>query len=192
MRTLCIVLCLAASLAAQQPNTVTANVEITQPVTTATATFRIQFVEATLASTVDSALAGLASIGVAASQLNSVSVALSQGFVITTYDFVLRVPAGEFTATRDKLITLNRTLGNSQTQALGWNSTRTPSDEELATALETAMPTLLDRARQRAALLAKAMNATLGNIVTLSAPAVSPDGPAVNVSLTATYAVTPQ
>jgi hypothetical protein len=192
MRLLLLALCVAASVPAQQPNTVTASVQLTQAVTTGAAAFRIQFIEATTNSSVDTAAAALSSVGVSASQLTGVDVELNQGFVITTYNFLLSVPSGEYAATRDKLITVQRSLANSQTQALGWTASLTPTDEELAAALDTAMPTLLDRARQRATLLAKAMNATLGNLVTLSAPAVSPDGPTVTVSLTATYAVTPQ
>ena len=193
MRTifLVLVLVLAAELPAQQPNTVTATVAVTQAITAGTALFRVQFVEATLTSNIDSALAVLAPTGISASQLNGVKVEINQGFVVSTYDFHLPVPAAEFAATRDKLITVQRNLANSQTQGIGWSSTQTPTDEQLAAALQQAMPSLMEKARQRANLLAQAMNATLGAVVQLSAPAVSPDGPIVTVSLTATYAVTP-
>ena len=191
MRTILLVLALAADLAAQQPNTVTASVAVTQAIAAGTALFRVQIVEATLSSNIDSALAVLAPTGISASQLNSVSVDISQGFLLTTYDFRVPVSTGEFTATRDKLITVQRNLANSQTQAIGWSSTQTPTDEQLAAALQQAIPSLMEKARQRANLLAQAMNATLGAVVQLSAPAVSPDGPIVTVSLTATYAVTP-
>lgn len=189
MRSLLLVLCAAAGLAAQQPNTVTATVQMAQPVATANATFRIQFIEATTGSSVDTAVAALSSVGVSSSQLSAVNVELSQGFVITTYDFLLNVPSGEYAATRDKLIAVQRSLANSQTQGLGWTASRTPTDDELTAALETAMPALLERARQRAALLAKSMNATVDKVITLSAPAISRDGPTVTLSLTATFSL---
>jgi len=191
MRNILLVLALGAGLAAQQPNTVTANVAVTQSIPAGTALFRVQLVEATLTSNVDSALAALAAAGISASQLNAVNVEINQGFVVSNYDFRVPVPAAEFVATRDKLITVQRNLANSQTQAIGWSSTQTPTDEQLAAALQQAIPSLMEKARQRAGLLAQAMNATLGAVVQLSAPAVSPDGPIVTVSLTATYAVTP-
>ena len=192
MRVLLIGFALALGLAAQQPNTVTANVSVIQTVSAGTALFRVQLVEASLTSTVDSALAALAPAGVAASHLAGVSVAISQGFVITTYDFRVPVPGAEFPAMRDKLITVQRNLANSQTQGIGWSSSQTNTDEQLAAALQQAMPSLLEKARQRATLLAQAMNATLGAIIQLSAPAISPDGPTVTVSLSATFAVTPE
>ena len=191
MRTIFLVLVLAAALPAQLPNTVTASVAVTQAITAGTALFRVQLVEATLTSNIDSALAVLAPTGISASQLNGVNVEISQGFVVSTYDFRVPVPAAEFAATRDKLITVQRVLANSQTQGIGWSSTQTPTDEQLAAALREAMPSLMEKARQRASFLAQAMNATLGTVVQLSAPAVAPDGPIVTVSLTATYAVTP-
>ena len=191
MRTIFLVLVLAAALPAQLPNTVTASVAVTQAITAGTALFRVQLVEATLTSNIDSALAVLAPTGISASQLNGVNVEISQGFIVSTYDFRFPVPAAEFAATRDKLITVQRALANSQTQGIGWSSTQTPTDEQLATALQQAMPSLMEKARQRANVLSQAMNATLGAVVQLSAPAVAPDGPIVTVSLTATYAVTP-
>ena len=191
MRTIFLVLVLAAELPAQQPNTVTASVAVTQAITAGTALFRVQLVEATLTSNIDSALAVLAPTGISASQLNGVNVEISQGFIVSTYDFRVPVPAAEFAATRDKLITVQRALANSKTQGIGWSSTQTPTDEQLAAALREAMPSLMEKARQRANFLAQAMNATLGAVVQLSAPAVAPDGPIVTVSLTATYAVTP-
>ena len=191
MRTIFLVLVLAAALPAQLPNTVTASVAVTQAITAGTALFRVQLVEATLTSNIDSALAVLAPTGISASQLNGVNVEISQGFIVSTYDFRVPVPAAEFAATRDKLITVQRALANSQTQGIGWSSTQTPTDEQLATALQQAMPSLMEKARQRANFLSQAMNATLGAVVQLSAPAVAPVGPIVTVSLTATYAVTP-
>ena len=191
MRSILTALAFVTCLAAQQPNTVTANVSVTQGITAGTALFRVQLYELTLASTVDSAVAALAPAGVNSSQLSGVNVAINQGYVVTSYDFLVPVSSGELGAMRDKLITIQRNLANSQTQGLSWSGTQTPTDEELASALEKAMPTLLERARQRATLLATAMNATLGAVVQLSAPAVTPDGPTVTVSLTATFAVTP-
>ncbi|MFN0106617.1 MAG: hypothetical protein ACKV2U_31545 [Bryobacteraceae bacterium] len=94
MRSILIALAVAAGLAAQQPNTVTANVSVSQPITTGTAVFRIQFVEAGLSSTVDSAVTVLGPASVAASQLGDVTVELSQGFMITTCNFAVPVPAG--------------------------------------------------------------------------------------------------
>lgn len=192
MRPILIAFVLAAGLAAQQPNTVTANVAVTHNITAGTALFRVQIADRNLASNLDSVLGTLAPAGVSASQLSGVSVEISQGFVFTTYDFRVPVPAAEFAAMRDKLITVQRNLAaNSQTHGMGWSSMQTPTDEQLAAALEQAMPSLMEKARQRANLLAAAMNATLGAVVQLSAPAIAPDGPTVTISLTATYAVTP-
>lgn len=189
MRLILLLLSAAALFSQQLPNTVTATASLTQSVAAANTVFKVQFVEATLTSTVDSALAVIGSAGLNASHLSAVTVEISQGFVLTNYDFQLTVPTSEFAATRDKLIAIQRTLANSQTQGIGWSSLRAPSDEELAKALELALPELLNRVKQRAALLAQAMNATLGATVNLSAPAVTPDGPLLNVSLTATFAV---
>ena len=193
MRFLFVSLALAASLFAQsqQPNTVSAAATVTQAIPASNAVFDIQFVDATLTSSVDSAATALAPVGVTAANLSSVNVAISQGFILTTYNFRLSVPAAELGATRDKIIAVQRTLSNSQTQGLGWSSNLRPSNDDLAKALELAMPELLARAKQRAELLAAAMNATLGAVANLSAPAVDPAGASVTVSLTATYAVTP-
>ena len=192
MRTVLITILLAAGLAAQQPNTVTANASITKTVTAGTASFQIQFFDTSLSSTVDSAVSGLSSIGVAVSQLSQVSVELNQGFIVSTYTFTLNVPAGQLGATRDKLIALQRTLSNSQSQAVSWSSSLIPSDDDIAAAVEQALPALLAQAKQRAGLLATAMNATLGGLVQLTSPAVNAlAGPSVTFSLGATYAVTP-
>ena len=191
MRLAFLFLILAASLGAQQPNTVTANVSISQSITTGTAVFTVQFIDASSSSAVDSAVGVLSSAGLAASHLSDVSVALSQGYILTTYNFTLPVPAGQFTATRDKFIAIQRTLANSQTQAIGWSSSFIPTDDEVATALQQALPALMTRAKVRAASLAAAMNATLGPVVTLSAPAIAPSGASLTVSLDATYSITP-
>ena len=190
MRLVFLTLALAAGLAAQQPNTVTANVSLSQAITTGTAVFYVQFLDAGSAATVDSAVAALSSAGVAPSDLVDVAVELNQGFVVTTYNFKMRVAAGEQSATRDKFIAIQRTLANSQTQAIGWSSTVIPTDDEISTALQQALPNLLTLANTRAAALAAAMNASLGAVVTLSAPSIEPTGATVTVSLSATFAVT--
>ena len=191
MRFILFLFMLSTGLIAQQPNTVTAYVSLTRTIATGTAQFQIQFVEATLASTVDSAVTALASAGVAPSHLTGISVAISQGFVLTTYNFLLRVPSAEFSATRDKLIAIQRTLASSQTQGIGWSSVQVPSDDELTAALQLAMPALIAKAKGRAALLAEAMPATLGAVTQLTTPAISPDGPLATFSISATYSVTP-
>ena len=61
----------------------------------------------------------------------------------------------------------------------------------MTTALQQAMPTLLTLTKQRAGTLAQAMNATLGAVVSLSAPSVAPAGPTLTISVSATYSVTP-
>jgi hypothetical protein len=180
----------AAGLFAQQPNSVSANVSVVQPVTTANNIFRIQFVDATQTATVETAVTALSSVGVSASQLTGVDVAISQGFVLTTFTFRLVVPTAEFAATRDKIVAVQRTLATSQTQGLGWSSSQNPSAEELTTALQQALPGLLSLARQRAALLAQAMNATLGTLQALSSPSIVAEGPSVTISLAANYSVT--
>lgn len=189
MRSILLLLAAAACAFAQQPNTVTASVSHQQQITTSTAVFQIQLVDASLNSTVDSAAGVLASVGVNSSHLTDVSVAISQGYLLTTYNFTLPVASGDFAATRDKLLTVQRNLSNSQTQGLGWSSSQIPTDDELASALELAMPALLEKAKRKASLLATAMHANLGDIVTLSAPAVAPTGATVTVTISATYAV---
>lgn len=183
---------LAAGLAAQQPNTVTATASVTRNVAASTASFQIQFYDTSLSSTLDSAVSGLSAVGVAPSQLSQVSVELNQGFVVSTYTFTVVVPAGQLGATRDKLITLQRSLSNSQSQAVSWTSSLIPNDDDIAAAVEQAVPALLAQAKQRAGVLATAMNATLGSLVQLTTPAVGAfAGPSVAFSLSATYAVTP-
>lgn len=191
MRLLFVTFALAAGLFAQQPNTVTANVSLSQAVTTGTAVFFVQFLDAGAASTVDSAVSALSSAGVGASDLVDVAVELNQGFVVTTYNFKMRVASGQQGATRDKFIAIQRTLANSQTQAIGWSSSVIPTDDEISTALQEALPNLLALAKTRAGALAVAMNASLGAVVTLTAPTIEPTGATVTVSLGATYAVTP-
>ena len=181
-------------LGAQAPpavNTVSATVSATQPVTAGTATFQVQFLDATLASTVDNALGVLGTAGAATSNLTDISVSLSQGFVVTQYNFAIVVPASQFTATRDRLIAAQRTLANVNTQAMGWSSSYKASDEDAAKVLELALPNLINQAKVQAGVLAAAMNAKLGNIVSMSAPAVVNSGLNLVVSATVTFAVTP-
>lgn len=173
----------------QQPNTVTSSVSTIQSVTGGTATFQIQFLDANLGSTLDSALGVLSATGASAGNLTSMNVSLSQGFVVTEYTFQVPVATSQFTATRDRLIALQRTIANVQTQALAWNTTFSASDEEMNAALEKALPGLLTKARQQAGLLATAMNKTLGDPVALSAPALNITGVGLSITLNATFAV---
>lgn len=191
MRLAILALALAAGLAAQQPNTVTANVSVSQNISTGKAIFFVQFLDANTSSTVDSTVAALTSAGVSASTLVDVSVALNQGFLVTTYNFKLPVAASDYAATRDKFIAIQRTLANSQSQAIGWSASIVPTEDDLAKALQQALPNLMAQAKTQATSLAAAMNATLGSVVTLSSPAIEPSGATVTVSLAATYSVTP-
>ena len=192
VRIVLLTLLFAGGLTAQQTNTVTANASVTRNVAPSVASFQIQFYDTSLTSTVDSAVSGLSSVGVTASQLADVSVALNQGYIVSTYTFAVNVPAGQFGATRDKLIALQRSMASAQSQAVSWSSSMTPSEDDIAAAVEQALPALLAQAKQRAGVLATAMNATLGGLVQLTAPAVSGlAGPRVTFTLGATYAVTP-
>ncbi len=175
--------------AQQQPNTVSVTVSTPQPVTLGTATFRAQFLDASLNSTLDSALGVLGSSGAAAANLSSVSVSINQGFVVTQYDFAIIVPAAQFAATRDKLLAAQRAIANVNSQAIGWTSSYSATDEDAAKTLEQAMPNLLSQAKQQAGVLAGAMGAKLGNIVAMSAPAPVNSGLTLVVSATVTYSV---
>lgn len=182
---------LAATAFGQIPNTVTASASVTQPVSAGTATFSIQFVDISTASTVDSAAGVLASTGVSAANVTGVSVSIDQGFILTQYDFTLRVPAGEFAGTRDKLVAVQRSLATSSTQGLGWSTAYEASADDKTLVFEAALPGLLEKARARAEILARGMNATLGSIVSLSAPDTIVNGLNTTVSISATYSVTP-
>ena len=175
--------------AQQQPNTVSVTVSTPQPVTLGTATFRAQFLDASLNSTLDSALGVLGSSGAAAANLSGVSVSINQGFVVTQYDFAIIVPAAQFAATRDKLLAAQRAIANVNSQAIGWTSSYSATDEDAAKTLEQAMPNLLSQAKQQAGVLAGAMGAKLGNIVAMSAPAPVNSGLTLVVSATVTYSV---
>ena len=173
--------------AQQQPNTVSVTVSTPQPVTLGTATFRAQFLDASLNSTLDSALGVLGSSGAAAANLSGVSVSINQGFVVTQYDFAIIVPAAQFAATRDKLLAAQRAIANVNSQAIGWTSSYSATDEDAAKTLEQAMPNLLSQAKQQAGVLAGAMGAKLGNIVAMSTPALVNSGLNLVVSATVTY-----
>lgn len=177
-------------LGAQQPNTVSATVSTTQALTAATANFQVQFLDASLSSTVDTAIAVVGGTGASAANLTRVSVSISQGFVVTQYDFLVSVPADQFAATRDKLIAAQRAVANVNTQAVSWSTSYAVSEEVANRALEQAMPNLLIQARQQAGVLAAAMGAKLGDIVTMSAPAIATTALNASVTLTATFAVT--
>lgn len=171
---------------AQQPNTVSTTVFTTQPVAAGTAVFTVQFYDANLSSTLDTALAVVGSTGANAANLTVSSVYLNQGFLITEYDFTIKVPSGEFTATRDRLIAVQRTLSTSNTQGIDWTNAYTVTDDDAAKALESALPGLIDKARQQAGVLATAMGAKLGKLSSISTPAPVKTG----LSLTLTAAVT--
>lgn len=177
-------------LGAQQPNTVSATVSTTQALTAATASFQVQFLDASLSSTVDTAIGVVGGAGASAANLTGVSVSISQGFVVTQYDFLVAVPADQFAATRDKLIAAQRAVANVNTQAVSWSTSYAVSEEVANRALEQAMPNLLNQARQQAGVLAAAMGAKLGDIVTMSAPAIATTALNASVTLTATFAVT--
>ena len=179
----------ASAQQAPQPNTVTATVSTTQPVTLGTATFRAQFLDASLNSTLDTALGVLGGSGATAANLSGVSVSINQGFVITQYDFAIIVPVAQFAATRDKLLAAQRAIANVNTQAIGWTSSYNATDEDAAKVLELAMPNLLSQAKQQAGVLAGAMSAKLGNIVAISTPALVNLGLNLVVSATVTYSV---
>jgi hypothetical protein len=171
------------------PRTVSAAVSSAVAVSAGTAEFRVQFVDISQESTVESAVGVLSAAGVEASHLTGVNVAISQGFLLTTYDFAMRVPAEFFTERRDQLVTLQRNLANSQLQAIGWSSVWLATEEEKNAAMEAALPGLLEKAGARAAQLAAAMGGTLGEVHALSAPAAAGTGLNLTVSLTATYLV---
>ncbi len=182
------VLC-ACTLAAQQPTTVTANVSATQNVAAGTATFRIQFLDTNLASTVDTALAVLTGTGASTSNLAAVSISISQGFVITEYDFTVPVPAGQFTTVRDRLIAIQRSLQSVTTQGLGWSTSYTASDADITQALQAALPGLLAQAKQQAGILASALGMSVGTVQSVSAPAISNNALSVVIGLAVTYTV---
>lgn len=182
-------LCLVSVLAAQQPNTVSATVSTTQVLTAASASFRIQFLDASLNSTVDNAVGVLGGAGASAANLAGVSVSISQGFVVTQYDFLVVVPADQFVATRDRLIAAQRAVANVNTQAVSWSTSYSVSEEVANKALEQVMPNLLNQARQQGSVLAAAMGARLGDIVAMSSPAIATNSLNAVVTVTATFAV---
>ncbi|MBK5290469.1 MAG: SIMPL domain-containing protein [Acidobacteriia bacterium] len=172
-----------------QPAKVTANVSVTQTAAAGTASFLIQFLDANLSSTIDTPLGVLKDTGLAASHLSEISVALNQGFVVTTYDFTLNLPAEQYAATRDRLIAIQRSMQTTTSQALGWSTSFSASEEEMSKALEQALPALLVSARAKAALLATAIGKTLGEVESVSAPMVNSTGLSLVIGLTASYFV---
>ena len=176
------------SLPAQQPNTVSTAVSVTQPAAVGTAVFQLQFVDTNLNSTVDTAIGVLGGAGASAVTLRDISVSLNQGFVLTQYDFAVNVPAAEFAAARDKLIAVSRALANSNTQAVAWSASYTALDDD-AKALEQALPGLLEKAKTQAGVLATAMGAKLGKVSSITTTAVVKAGLTATVSATVTYLV---
>ncbi|MCC6539012.1 MAG: hypothetical protein IT162_15780 [Bryobacterales bacterium] len=172
------------------PNTVTVTVSNIQAAAAGTAAFRVQFLDANLNSSVDTALGVLSDTGASTANQTGTSVTLSQqGFVITQYDFAVNVPVDQFAGTRDKLIAAQRAIANVNTQAISWDTTYQPTPAEQAKALETALPGLLEQAAKQAAPLAAAMGGKTGKIVAMAAPAIVPAGLGLTVSATVTYAV---
>ena len=182
---------LVSSLAAQaqQPNTVSTTVSTTQPVAASTAVITVQFYDAGLNSTLDTALAVVGSTGANSANLTASSVYLNQGFLITEYDFTIEVPSGEFTATRDKLVAVQRTLATSNTQGLDWTNAYTISDDDTAKALESALPGLIDKGRAQASVLAAAMGAKLGKLSAISTPDPVKTGLSATLSAVVTFLV---
>jgi hypothetical protein len=180
---------LACAALAQEPNTVTASVSSTLTAAGGTAVFRVQFLDAAASSTVETAANAVGSTGASAANLASVNVALSQGVVVTQYDFLVRVPASEYAGRRDALIALQRSLQNSTSQALGWEVNYEVTDAEIARVKKEATSGLLERAREDAEALAAAMGKTLGTLSTLVAPAVTRTDLQLQVTLSATYTV---
>ncbi|MFN0169812.1 MAG: hypothetical protein ACKV22_25600 [Bryobacteraceae bacterium] len=177
--------CIAS--AQQLPNTVSASVSTILPASTGTATFSIQFVDANLASTVDTALGVLSDSGAATSNLTGISVSISQGFILTQYEFAVPVPASQFSTTRDRLIAIQRSLQNSATQGLGWTTAYTANADDRLRALQQALPSLLEKARQQAEVLAAGISRTLGPVRSVSAPEITSSGLSLFVGTTVTY-----
>jgi hypothetical protein len=179
----------ALAAQAQQPNTVSTTVTTTQPVAAGTAVITVQFYDTSLNSTLDTALAVVGSTGANAGNLTANPVYLNQGFLITEYDFTIRVPSGEFTATRDKLIAVQRTLATSNTQGIDWTNAYTITDDDAAKELESALPGLLDKARAQATVLATAMGAKLGKLSAISTPAPVKSGLSLTLSAAVTFLI---
>lgn len=188
MRQICLFF-IAVSLFAQTPNTASATVSTTRSASTGTATFQIQVLDASLNANLDAAIAIVASSGASTANLAEVSASVSQGFVVSRFDFNVTVPASEYAATRDKLIAAQRALANSSSQAKAWTVSYTVSDEALASALQQALPGLLERARAQADALAAAIGRSVDKVANLGVPVLSNSGLGVFISLTATYSL---
>ena len=173
------------------PNTVTATVSTVRSASAGTAMFQVQILDASLGSSVDGAIALGASAGVSAATLAGVSVSISQGLVITQYDFNVVVPASEYGATRDKLLAAQRGLATSNSQAIGWTVSYSVSESELAGALEAVLPGLLERARKQADMLAAAIGRTVDQVSAVGVPSLSNSGLQVFATVAVTYSLKP-
>ena len=158
------------------PNTVTATVSTVRSASAGTATFQVQILDASLNTSVDSAIALGATSGATAANLAGVSVSISQGLVVSRYDFNVVVPASEYGATRDKLLAAQRGLATSNSQAIGWTVSYSVSESELAGALEAVLPGLLERARKQADTLAAAIGRTVDQVSAVGVSVLSSGG----------------
>jgi hypothetical protein len=178
-----------SAFAASPPATVAATVSATVPATAGTATFTIQLLDASLTANLDGALSVLQDTGASASTLTGIAVSISQGLIVTQYNFSVRVPASGFAATRDRLLAIQRSLQNSTSRAVGWSTVYTPGDEDLVNAVREAMPGLMERARAKAEVLAAQLDKKLGAVQSISAPEVISSGLSLLVTATVTYEV---
>lgn len=179
----------ASVFAASTPATVAATVSTIVPATAGTATFNIQLLDASLTANLDGALGVLQDTGASAATLTGISVSVSQGLILTQYDFSVRVPAAEFVGLRDRLIAIQRSLQNSTSRAVGWTTVYTAGGEDLLRAVREAMPGLMEKARAKAEVLAAQLEKKLGAVHSISAPEAISSGLSLLVSATVTYEV---
>jgi hypothetical protein len=179
----------SAVFAASPPATVAATVSATVPATAGAATFTIQLLDASLTANLDGALSVLQDTGASASTLTGIAVSVSQGLIVTQYNFSVRVPASEFAATRDRLLAIQRSLQNSTSRAVGWSTVYTPGEEDLVKAVREAMPGLMEKARATAEVLAAQLEKKLGAVQSISAPEVLSSGLSLQVTATVTYEI---
>ncbi len=172
-------------------NTVTATVSTVRSASAGTATFQVQILDASLNASVDSAIALGASSGASAANLAGVSASISQGLIVSRYDFNMVVPASEYAGTRDKLLAAQRGLAASNSQAIGWTVSYSVSDSELAGGLEAVLPGLLERARKQADTLAGAIGRSVDQVVNLGVPSLSNSGLQVFATVSVTYGLKP-
>lgn len=173
------------------PNTVTATVSSVRSTSAGTATFQVQILDASLNASVDSAIALGASSGATAANLVGVSASISQGLIVSRYDFNVVVPASDYAATRDKLIAAQRGLATSNSQAIGWTVSYNVSDSELASSLEALLPGLIERARKQADTLAAAIGRTVDQVSGVGVPSLSYSGLQVFATVAVTYSLKP-